>query len=267
MMFEYMKEHGPIKDWTMLKGLVLLIAVALMASLSVAGVAAEPPQERDYFGIVLSRDEDLLVISVDGTTVEIPTSDDTEVRLPFKRDASLTDLVPGDSVAVSLEEEDGLLVADKVYLIPGKTQVRHLPGEVISVSDTEITIQPVDEGAAPLVFTRSSATEINFHKGTTELVAGSFVIIVAVRDEVTGELLLDAREIHVTLMRESDEDEDPVVEELAIVNTAEIQGGLRGRKPGQRQLDYQWHRDTRGRRHQDRGRSCSRSASGGRRGG
>lgn len=99
-----MIENGSIKARRALRGLALLVAVAVMASFAVAGVAAEPPQEQDYFGVVISSGEGFLVIDVEGTTVEIPTTEDTVVRLPFKRDAGLTDLLPGDFIVVTLRK-------------------------------------------------------------------------------------------------------------------------------------------------------------------
>ena len=69
-------------------------------------------------------------------------SADTKIQIPRKRDAVLTDLAPGDVVAVSLSEEDGQFVADKIMLIPGKTRNRHVPGVVLDVSATSVTIQP-----------------------------------------------------------------------------------------------------------------------------
>ena len=190
-------------------------------------VAAEPPTEEDYFGTVVSVGNNLLVITAEGTTIEIPTTVDTTVRLPLKRDADLSDLFPGDRVAVSLEDVDGILVAEKVFVIPGKTRFRHLPGEVTALSDTEITIQPPAEGAETITFTRTETTTLKLHKRVEELAVGSFVIVVAVRDPVTGELLLNAREIHVT-GRKPKEPEEPPVATTTIVNTAEIEGPFQG---------------------------------------
>ncbi len=78
--------------------------------------------------MVVSVSPDLLVISSDGTIVDIPVSENTKVRPPRKRDAEITDLAEGDRVAVTLEEEDGVLTADTVFLIPGKTRTKHVPG-------------------------------------------------------------------------------------------------------------------------------------------
>ena len=212
--------------------------VAALATLVVGGVltsasvAAEPPREEDYFGTVISVEPDVLVISAEGTILEIPITEDTEVRLPLKRDASLSDLSKGDLVAISLEELDGVLVAEKIFLIPSKTRVRHVPGVVASVSDTSITIQP-PEGAGPITFSRTATTTVSFHKGTTELAVGAFVIVVAARDETTGELESTAIEIHVT---EGQAPADPAVspEESAEpppLNTVEIQGVFKGVNP------------------------------------
>ena len=101
-------------------------------------------------------------------------------------------------MAVSLKEVDGQLVAKKVHLIPGKTRHRHVPGEVISVSDTEITIQPRGEGTEPLTFELTPDTATRFHRDVTVLTVGAFVVVGTARDPLTGDLLSKALEINVT---------------------------------------------------------------------
>ena len=214
------------------RSLAMLIVAAMIATFTAAGVSAQSPQERDFFGTVVSAGGGVLVITTDEGIKEIPTSEDTKVRLPLKRNAKLTDLVEGDLVAVSLDEEDGVLVADKVFLIPGKTQFRHVPGEVTAVSDTQVTILPPGEGAEPITFNITTA-EVRFHKDTTELAVGSFVIVVAGRDPVTGQLLTDALEINVTKGRPriAPPAEDGGPKELPSVNTVDIRGVFSGVDP------------------------------------
>ena len=208
-----------------------------------AEFAAEPPKERDFFGNIVSVEEGRLVVSTKDGTVEVPTSGDTIVRLPLKRDAALTDLAEGDVVAVSLEEVDGRLIASKIFLIPGKTQHRHVPGVVIAASDTHITIQPLGEGAELITFALSSATKVKFHRGTTAVTEGAFVIIAAVRNMVTGALSPDAIEIHVTPGRPRGAAEEAARERVGRGprNRAEVRGIFEG-------VDDQGHG---GRRHRD----------------
>ena len=214
------------------RSLALLIVMALVATFTAATVSAQSPQEKDFFGTVVSAGGGVLVITTDEGIKEVTTSESTKVRLPLKRNAKLTDLAEGDLVAVSLDEEDGVLVADKVFLIPGKTQFRHVPGEVTAVSDIQITILPPGEGAEAVTFSISTA-EVRFHKDTTELAVGSFVIVVAGRDPVTGQLLTDALEINVTKGQPSitptPEDGGPVVPLSA--NTVDIRGVFQGVDP------------------------------------
>ena len=216
-----------------LVSLALFISMAVTAVFTIAAVSAQSPQERDFFGTVVSAEGDLLVITTDAGVKEIPTSEDTNVRLPLKRNATLTDLVEGDFVAVSLEESDGVLVADKIFLIPGKTQYRHVPGEVTEVSDTQITLQPPGTGAKLIIFSWGPNTEVRYHRDQTELVVGGFVVIVAGRDTVTGELLPDALGTNVTA-RESVDNGDEVggvVRESESANTVDIQGVFEGIDP------------------------------------
>ena len=211
-----------------------MVVVTLLATFTVAGVTAQAHQERDFFGTVLSAGDGLLVLSTEEGTVEVTIVGDTKIRLPRKHDAVLADLAEGDLVAVSLEESDGGLVADKVFLIPGKTQHRHVPGvvtaiEVRTATDTRITIQPPSEVADPLTFTRGPSTRVRFRKGTTEIAVGNFVVILAARNPVTGELLSDALEIHVVKLQfEPEPPEEDADVEAEAANTAEIRGTFDG---------------------------------------
>ena len=214
-----------------LSSLALLISMAAMAVFTIAAVSAQSPQERDFFGTVVSAEGDLLIITTDDGINEIPTSNDTRVQLPLKRNATLMDLVEGDFVAVSLEEVDGVLVADKIFLIPGKTQYRHVPGEVMEVSDTQITLQPPGAGAEPIIFSWGPNTKVRYHRDQTELVVGGFVVIVAGRDPITGELVTDALEINVTERQPLIEPEVGGPEELVAANTVDIRGVFQGIDP------------------------------------
>ena len=152
--------------------------------------------------------------------------------MPLKRDAVLADLVEGDLVAVSLEESDGVLIADKIVVIPGKTKHRHLPGEIIAIdvvsgTDTRITIQPPAERAAPITFNRGPDTTVRFRQGATDLAIGNFVVILAARDPVTGELLPQAIEIHVVKREPGPSPKGPGIE-AEVANTADIQGVFQG---------------------------------------
>lgn len=206
---------------------MLVVLAALTTNLVVGTVAAEPPTQQDYFGVVVSVSQDLLVISADGTIVDIPVSENTKVRLPRNRDAQIADLAEGDRVAVTLEEEDGLLTADTIFLIPGKTQTRHVPGEVVAQATGSITIQPVAEGADEMTFNISTSTTIRVRQDLSGFEVGSFVIVVAGRDSLTGELLSDALEVHVVPKR-SDRPTGAGGSVADSNNRVEIEGVLEG---------------------------------------
>ena len=220
------RHRGPI----LARGLVILVAVAMTAILTVADVEAKPPEERDFFGTVVSVGDGMLVVSTKDGSIEVPISEDTKFRLPKKHDARFEDLLEGDLVAVSLEDRDGRLVADKLFVIPGKTQHRAVPGLVTAVSDTEITIQPLREGADPITFARTPDTKVHFRKGATDIVEGLFVVVGAVRDPLTGELSSEALGIQVTAGKPRsaarevrEKDAEPLVE-----TTVEIRGVFEG---------------------------------------
>ncbi len=219
-----------MKIRNVLSRFALLAAIALVAVRIPTAGAEAPPTERDFFGTVVAVGETSIIVRTEDGDLEVTVTEATRVRLPLKRDAGLADLIVGDLLALSLEEVDGELVADKVFLIPGKTSHRHVPGEVIAVSDTEITIQPPGEAQEPITFDRTLTTDVRLHRGATELAAGAFVIIVAARDPVTGELLLNAGEIHVTprpVVDETSEDDGQVVRPGA-ESKADIRGVFQG---------------------------------------
>ena len=105
-------------------------------------------EAKDLFGTlvsvtVLPDGFGVLVINTKDGIVDVLTDGETQFRLARNRDAGIGDLADGDLLAVSLEEEDGVLVAEKVFLVPGKTRHRHVPGEIVSlIVGEQITIQP-----------------------------------------------------------------------------------------------------------------------------
>ena len=204
-------------------GLSAALTVALVALFTSASVSADSP--RDFFGIVLSVGSDSLEIEVDGETLVYPVSDDTDIRLALKRHASLEDLFAGDSVAVSLNKDGG---ADKIFVIPGKTQFRHIPGVVVAASSTVFTIKPLREDADPITFNIGLETRLTFSGGATELVENVFIIVLAKRDQGTGELSPDAIEIHVTPGQPHRRPERLAPDIDALENRAKVRGVFEG---------------------------------------
>ena len=178
----------------------LAIAVATLLALPMAtnqAHAAAPPEKRDFFGIVDSVDVDIIHVSLaDASIVDVRVTPDTTIRLPLKENAQLTDLFEGDTVAVSMT--DDLSSASKIFVIPGKTQFRHVPGDIEAVKDDSITLQPLATGSASIEFNIGPDTEIKFRAGATEMVEGVFAVVLTRRNSLTGELSPDALEIHVT---------------------------------------------------------------------
>ena len=187
------------------KGITILIFGVLLLAITAGAVfAADPPTERDLFGTVVSVGEGSLTIDTEEGPVEVPVTEDTKIRLPRKKNATLADLVEGDHLAISLEEEDGLLVANKIALIPEKTQTRHLPGVVTAVSSTGMTIEPPGTGSSTTFTLSSTIIRYRNQQATDELppnlsnIVGKFVVIHPSRDPDTGALLDEALEIRVT---------------------------------------------------------------------
>lgn len=164
----------------------------------------EMQEAKDLFGTVISVTVlpdgfGVLVINTRYGIVYVLTDEETQIKLPRNRDAEIVALVAGDLVAVSLEEEDGVLVADKVFLVPGKTQYRHVPGEIVSlIYGDQITIQPPGSVAEQLTFSVTGETKTNLMGRAEELSEGLFVVVSAVRDPLTGGISGNALEINVT---------------------------------------------------------------------
>lgn len=176
-----------------------LVAVVFGALAINAGTAsAQEPPARDFFATVLwVEDPVLALVTRDGVELEVTTTDDTVIRLPLKRDATIDDVAEGDVVAVSLVNGEGNVV-DKIFVVPGKTRHKHIVGEAIEVSDDHLAVDPFGRGSDPIEFNITDETNIVFRRGATELFEGSFVIVLAVRDAISGELSPDAIEINVS---------------------------------------------------------------------
>ena len=235
MLFEAARRKGPgmmkaailHRSERLLATLLVLVAAALAAFALTAGSAsaqspfAQSSDVRDFFGTIVSVGEGVIVVATDDGDVDVPIGAETDVRIPSEPDAGPDDLRVGDVVAVSLDESGE---AERIQLIPGKTRSRHIPGEVVVLSEIQISILTLGASAATVTFDRDADTEVKFHQGTTELAVGDFVVIVALRDP-SGELGALALEINVTRRKARDSGPKP---EDAQANTAEIQGVFEG---------------------------------------
>ncbi len=169
------------------------------------------PPDLDFFGTVIGVELDqggggVLVINSARGSIEARVVPETSIRLPQEADASIADLARGDDVAVTLVRQLNRLVADKVFLIPGKTVNRHVSGSVTDLNPGEITIQPTGQDQEQVKFQLSPSVEIKFHQGITELTSGAYVIVSAVSDPQTGEISSLASEINVTTGRTPSQD-------------------------------------------------------------
>ena len=169
------------------------------------------PLPMDFFGTVLgfrsnTVDERILVVRTNDRRAEVVVTSETEIRLPQVENATITDLSKGDVVAVTMMLQNGRLVAEKIQLVPNKTNSRHVPGTVTSIEpNVQVTIQPPGNGKEPITFTLSGTAKINYHRGITGIEVGSFVVVGAVRDPGTGQLSPLATEINVTVGKKADQ--------------------------------------------------------------
>ena len=177
-------------------GVMALLVVAVAGSLlAVAQVSAQSAPPRDFFGTVLSVNVDTITISADDSEFEVVVDGETVITLSNNPNASITAVAEGDKVAVSMREE-GSSVADKLFVIPGKTLYRQVTGTVSEVAESEITLEETNIGTESITFSITSETKLIERQGA-ELGVGAKVIVVAVRDLATGELQTGALEINV----------------------------------------------------------------------
>jgi len=167
---------------------------------------------------VLTAGQGVLVLNTRDGIINVITDEDTEFRLPRNRDARIQDLFEGDRLAVTLEEKDGVLVADKVFLVPGKTQHRQVPGEIVAMTfGQQITILPPGGGAA-VTFNITARTKVD-----EPLSVGFFVVVLALQDGIPS----NALEIHVTQGKPRlPKKLKPKLPKSKSKNTAEIKGVL-----------------------------------------
>ena len=158
----------------------------------------------DFFGIVEAVEQRTLHVRAGEQTHKVALTNDTIVRLMHKLEAGPGDLVAGDRVAVSLTEREGELVGDQIVLLHDKTRFVHIPGEVVAVTATHLTIRPGYEMPEPITFSRGPGTHIQYFQGETALAPGSNVIIVAEQDPLTGLYLPEAAGINVVGVEEND---------------------------------------------------------------
>ena len=161
-------------------------------------------QARDLFGTVASikvlpDDQGVLSINTMDGLVDVLTVVDTSFKLLHNRNARIDDLVDGDLVAVSMEEKDGVLVADKVFLVPGKTQHQHVPGVIVGlIPGEQITIERSGASGEQIIFDITERTKINLLGRADELTEGLFVVVLSERSRVNSDLSPEALEINVT---------------------------------------------------------------------
>ncbi|MSQ17174.1 MAG: hypothetical protein EXR54_06345 [Dehalococcoidia bacterium] len=152
---------------------VLLLALTAATLATVAPASAQSAESKDFFGTVVLVSDRLLVVATEHASVGVIITPNTKVRLPLKQEALLTDLVPGDRVAVSLTDENGHLVADKVFLVPDKPRFRHMPGTVTALSNNQLSIQPLDANAEPVFFTVTETTPVRLRNQVFTLAAAA----------------------------------------------------------------------------------------------
>ena len=173
------------------------------------------PPELDFFGTIADVQPDggvdgSLVIDTIRGRVQIRANAATSIQLPQNSDASLSDLAPGDVVAVSLHSSMDGALADVVRLISGVTVNRHVSGVVTYVSSTALVVRALGPSLETITFQLLPSVQVNYHHGMTHLAPGAFVIISVVADPGTGTISPLAKEVNVApVPRETSDGQQP----------------------------------------------------------
>ena len=173
------------------------------------------PPELDFFGTIADVQPDggadgSLVIDTIRGRVQIRADAATSIQLPQNSDASLSDLAPGDVVAVSLHSSMDRALADVVRLISGVTVNRHVSGVVTYVSSTALVVRALGPSLETITFQLLPSVQVNYHHGMTHLAPGAFVIISVVADPGTGAISPLAKEVNVApVPRETSDGQQP----------------------------------------------------------
>ena len=151
---------------------------------------------RDYVAVVLSVNGDILTVQADFGVADVLPDASTRVVLPLDAKASISDLLPGDEVAVSLKDGSAV-VAEKILLIPGKSKYRHVTGQVLDLTGTSVTIQGPGAATEPVVLKITPFTRTINRSYPSKLATGSYVVVVVERDPNTGTTGSEAIEINL----------------------------------------------------------------------
>lgn len=96
--------------------------------------------KQGFFGTVKSLAANSITLDTKQGAVTFMVNSDTEYWNPPKKDVTLSDVKPGDRVAVLAEKTDTALVAKRVLVIPTKPTHQQIKGVVTKISGTEITL-------------------------------------------------------------------------------------------------------------------------------
>ncbi len=151
-------------------------------------------------GILVSVDAESLEIKLsDDSIVTVLITEETRIQIPtLGKDAAIENLVPGVQVGVQArEDEDGLLIAKSITVIPGKPTKVHRIGIVTEYLEGEsITIEAKDGESYTFAITED--TKILPASRADELEEGVRVTIITPRDVTGGEPTAKGIVIHPT---------------------------------------------------------------------
>ena len=151
-----------------------------------------------YKGVVDSVTSDSLKLKLSsGETLTFAITEQTIIKVPTRRGATLANLNLGVNVLVqATQADDGKLTAVQIHIIPGKPAKVHRVGTVTAYTPgVSITVQGKDGGAATFVIT--TTTKILPAEHASELAVGSVVTIISPRDVTGGPLTALGIVLHV----------------------------------------------------------------------
>jgi len=222
------------KTWSIVA--VILASILAVGGLSWAGIvlAEENDPPPILRGRVLAVGSESLAIRTQDGEVEVVTTDETVLRVPGLKEASLTDLSAGVFVLIEAETQatDEFVARTIVVRPPQPLQSYLVRGTVTAVSDTEVRVETAEDQSATLLI--DDATRFwapgEPPTSTIDLEVGDPLLALGAPRKVEGEERTLAARVLVAV---SDEDLPRVAVEgpaIAITRQIIVVDGRRGER-------------------------------------
>jgi len=178
---------------------VLMVLAVLLALLPGAALAQEEGELKGIFGKVVEvkvpeGGPATLSLKTRQGPIDVLITSETLIKLPPRKEASLSDIAAGARVAVLAQEREGTLVARRVLVVPPKPVHRHIRGVITGIKGNTVTV------------TTAKGEEVNIELPRVEgLKKGELALFVVIKTpgvkKVKAKALRRAMEVRARLSR------------------------------------------------------------------